>query len=318
MKTVVSGGTGFLGRAVVQALGRLGVEAIPLGRRDGDLQELETARRLLGSADLVVHLAATVGGVGYLKSNKTHAYYQNLTLGSNVIDVCRNGNARRLVIIGTPCSYPADAALPLVEGAIFTGLAAGDTGPYGLAKATVTYLANRLLPASGKDVVTLIPANLYGPGDNYEENRSHVVASLIRKAIVNARTGTGRLDVWGDGSATRDFLHVDDAAGAIARAATAGEPFGGEIFNLASGVETSMRESAGVVAAAVDPKMKLVFDPEKPCGVPRRVMSIAKAAERLDYRPRIALADGIRGTVEAIDRDGLWREWLPAAAARAA
>lgn len=318
MKIVVTGGTGFLGRAVVEWLQKLGASPVVLGRRDGDLNDSATARRLLGDADLVIHLAATVGGVGFLKSNKTSTYYENLTLGLNVIDACRSGEAGRLVLVGTPCSYPAESSLPLVEGAIFQGLPVGDTGPYGLAKATVSHLANHMLLPEKRDVVTLIPANLYGPGDNFEPARSHVVASLVRKAVVNARQGTGFFDVWGDGSATRDFLHVEDAAEAIAGAALAKPPFRGETFNLASGEETSMKQLAEVIVAAVDPGMTIVFDPDKPCGVTRRVMSIARAEARLGFRPRIALDDGIRDTVHWIDRTGLWREWLPVPVRRAA
>jgi len=318
MKAVVTGGRGFLGSAVVQSLEALGVSPIALGRRDGDLKELTVAARLLGDADLVIHLAATVGGVGFLKDNKTAAYYDNLTIGCNVIQACLNGRASRLVIIGTPCSYPPEAALPLVEEAIATGLAAGDTGPYGLAKASVSRLASHLLLPSGKDVVTLVPANLYGPGDNFDPACSHVVGSLVRRAVVSARTGSGCLEVWGDGTATRDFLHVRDAACAIAAASLSPDPFGGDVFNLASGRETSIRELGEAIAAAADPQMKIQFDPKKPCGVRRRVMSIAKAAIRLNFRPRTAFSDGIRETIAWVNETELWKSWLDPSSRRAA
>jgi GDP-L-fucose synthase len=318
MNIVVTGGTGFLGQAVVESLQKQGLSPVALGRSDGDLNDFETARRLLGDADLVLHLAATVGGVGFLKSNKTSTYYENLTLGYNVIDACRAGRVGRLMLIGTPCSYPAESSLPLVEDSIFEGLPVGDTGPYGLAKATVSHLANHLLLPGGRDVVTLIPANLYGPGDNFEPSRSHVVASLVRKAVVNARQGTGYFDVWGDGSATRDFLHVEDAAEAIAAAAVDSSPFRGETFNLASGEETSMAQLAEVIVAAVDPGMTIVFDPDKPCGVSRRMMSIARSGARLGFRPQIALEDGIRDTVRWINETELWKDWLPRSVRRAA
>ncbi|MBI3866512.1 MAG: NAD-dependent epimerase/dehydratase family protein [Planctomycetia bacterium] len=318
MKTIVTGGTGFLGRAVVESLEYLGASPVALGRSDGDLKDLATARRLVADADLVIHLAATVGGVGFLKSNKTSAYYENLTLGFNVIEACRSGDVRRLVLIGTPCSYPAESPLPLQEGAIFDGLPVGDTGPYGLAKASVSHLANHLLLPCGKDVATFIPANLYGPRDNFEPARSHVVASLVRKAVVNSRQGTGYFEVWGDGSATRDFLHVDDAAETIAQAVLSETPFHGETFNLASGEETSMKVLSEIIAEAVDPAMTVVFDPEKPCGVTRRMMSIDKARVRLGFRPRIALSDGIRDTVRWIERTDVWKSWLPARVRKAA
>ena len=196
MRLVITGASGVLGKPVCEAFREQGVAAVELGSRTGDLRDASTATRLLEDADVVVHLAAKVGGVDYLRRNGVTAYYDNISMGMNVVQACLAGRARRLVLIGTPCSYPVDAPLPLTETDVYSGLASGDTGPYGLAKATVSHVANQLLIARGKDVVTLIPGNLYGPGDNFELDRSHVVAALLRRAVVAARRGpqaTGRL-----------------------------------------------------------------------------------------------------------------------------
>ena len=240
------------------------------------------------------------------------AYYDNFAMGANVVAACLTGNARRLILVGTACSYPATASLPLDEKDMDRGLATGDTGAYGLAKATVSRLANGLLLAHGKEVVTLIPTNLYGPGDNFDVDRSHVVAALLRKAIVAAFQERREIDVWGDGTATRDLLHVRDAAGAITRVALSAQHLSGETINLGSGQETTMRELAEVVVGAVDPSMSVVFDASKPTGVQRRVMSIVKAQRLFGFQPSILLAAGIEETVGWICREKIWNDWLPA------
>jgi GDP-L-fucose synthase len=312
MKLVVTGARGVLGKQVCDALGPRDVEVVGIGRQDGDLLDPAAAVGLLADADVVVHLAAKVGGVDFLKRNTVSAYYDNISIGMNLVHACLHGKARRLVLIGTACSYPRAATLPLREEDLYCGLASGDTGGYGLAKATVSHVANQLLGAGGKEVVTLIPTNLYGPGDNFEVERSHVVASLLRKAIVASKQGHKSLEVWGDGTATRDLLHYRDAARAIAHVAVATGQHAGETINLGSGQETTIREIAQLIVAAVDPAMSVVFDPTKPAGVPRRVMSIAKAQSRIGFHPSIPLAEGIDETVAWIEAQQVWKDWVRA------
>lgn len=168
-----------------------------------------------------------------------------------------------------------------------------------------------MLGAAGKEVVTLIPTNLYGPADNFDVERSHVVASLLRKAVVASKQGHKSLEVWGDGTATRDLLHYRDAARAIAQVAVATGQHAGDTINLASGQETTVRQLAELIVAAVDPSMAVVFDPTKPAGVPRRVMSIAKARSKIGFYPSIPLSKGIHETVAWIETQQVWKDWLP-------
>ncbi len=310
MRIVVTGARGVLGQHVCGALAGRNVEVVGLGRAAGDLRDAAAAADILADANVVVHLAATVGGVDFLKRNAVETFYGNLSMGMNVVQACLRGKARRLVLIGTACSYPRCATLPLCEDDIYSGLATGDTGPYGLAKAAVSHTANQLLPAHGKEVVTLIPTNLYGPGDNFDVQRSHVMASLLRKAVLASKQGHASLEVWGDGTATRDMLHVRDAAWAIAQVAVSTDRFSGETINLGSGQETTIREVAELVVAAVNPAMRVTFDSTKPTGVQRRVLSIAKAQARLGFRPSISLPNGIEETVAWIHAEQIWKDWL--------
>lgn len=198
---------------------------------------------------------------------------------------------------GTPCAYSGDVPLPLEEGALVEGVPSGDTGSYGYAKLAASLAADTILGMAGRDTVTVIPANLYGPGDAFDADRGHVVAALVRKALLAAADGQATFDVWGDGNATRDFVYVGDVADAIASITVAADPFGGAAFNLASGRETSIREIAEAVARAVGGGIRPRFLPDKPVGYSRRVMSIDRAAATFGYRPATSLDEGLARTV---------------------
>lgn len=307
----VTGARGFLGRHVVKAVERRGLRVRSLGRHDGDLRDPTIAERLLAGADTVIHLAADVGGVGYLKSCPGRAFHDNYTLGLNVVRAAIRGGVRRLVLAGTPCSYAGDAELPLTEADLLHGVPAGDTSTYGYAKLATSLAAATLCPALGDtDTVTVIPSNLYGPGDAFDETRGHVVAALIRKAVLAAELGHDSFDVWGDGSATRDFVYVTDVAKGIAAVAASRERFDGTMLNLGSGRETSIREIASIVAAAAGSNLRPRFLADKPVGYTRRVMSVAQAAERLGYVASTGLVEGIRKTVEWLRASGTVATWL--------
>jgi len=309
---VVTGARGFLGRHVVKSLQRRGLPVRPLGRQDGDLRDPDTAQRLLAGAETIVHLAADVGGVGYLRSCPGRAFHDNLILGLNVIRAATHGGAKRLVLAGTPCAYSGDAPLPLVEDSLLDGVPSGDTGTYGYAKLATSLAAATLCAGLPTDTVTVIPSNLYGPGDSFDETRGHVVAALIRKALVAAESGQGSFEVWGDGSATRDFVYVTDVAEGIATVVTHPERFDGAMFNLGSGRETSIREIATIVAAAAGPGIRPRFLADKPVGYSRRVMSVEQAVERLDYVAATGLADGIRQTIAWLHASGQIAAWVAA------
>lgn len=310
---LVTGAHGFLGRHVVASLKRRRLAVRPVGRADGDLLDPATVERLMAGAGTVVHLAADVGGVGYLRSCPDRAFHVNYALGLNVIRAALRGNVSRLVLAGTPCSYAGDSPLPLTEQALLEGVPSGDTGTYGYAKLATSLAAATLCAGIRPDVVTVIPSNLYGPGDHFDEQRGHVVAALIRKAVLAAELGQPAFEVWGDGSATRDFVFVTDVADGIAHVVTAEQTFAGATFNLGSGRETSIREIATIVAAAAGGGVQPRFSADKPVGYTRRVMSVAHAADRLGYAASTSLPVGIRKTIDWLRASGEVAAWVAAA-----
>lgn len=312
MNIVVTGGRGFLGGHVAAALQGGGATPRLLGRQEGDLRDLETATRLLADAEVIVHLAADVGGVAYLGARSAAAFHANHQLGLNVIAGACRGLCRRLVLVGSPCSYAADSPLPLAESDLALGIPSGDTGSYGFAKLAVSAAAEVLCASAGVEVVTAIPSNLYGPGDHYETSRSHVVASLVRRAVTAAATGQPKFEVWGNGAATRDFVYAKDVADAIASIVMSDRRFAGETFNLGSGVETSIREMAELIGTAVGGGVRPWFNPAGPVGYTHRVMSIESARAAFGYSPKTALPEGLAHTLAWIRGRGLDQDWIMA------
>lgn len=310
MRVFVTGARGFLGRHVVESLRSRGVAVRELGRQEGDLRDPAVAAHLLAGADTIVHLAADVGGVGYLKSCPGRAFHDNFRLGLNVIRAASEHRVRRLVLAGSPCSYSGDVPLPLREEFLDDGVPSGDTGTYGYAKMATSLAAKDWCGMHGVDTVTVIPSNLYGPGDRFEQDRGHVVAALLRKALVARASGEKSFDVWGDGSATRDFVYVTDVAEGIASIAISEDNFDGEIFNLGSGRETPIREIAEVISRECGPNLRPEFLADKPVGYTRRVMSVEKAAAAIGYRAATGLEEGIRTTVRWLTHNAFVDAWM--------
>ena len=315
MKVFVTGARGFLGRHVVESLRSRGVAVRELGRPEGDLRDPAIASHLLAGADTIVHLAADVGGVGYLKSCPGRAFHDNFRLGLNVIKAACEHRVKRLILAGSPCAYSGDVPLPLREEFLDDGVPSGDTGTYGYAKMATSLAAKEWCGMHGVDTVTVIPSNLYGPGDRFEQDRGHVVAALLRKALLARAAGRPSFDVWGDGSATRDFVYVTDVAEGIASVVVSDDSFDGEIFNLGSGRETSIHEIAGVIARECGPNLWPEFLADKPVGYTRRVMSIEKAAAAIGYHAATGLEEGIRTTVRWLSHNGFVDAWLAEAPA---
>jgi GDP-L-fucose synthase len=310
MRIVITGGKGFLGTAVSRELAAQGAEVRSLGRADGDLSHPLVCNNLVADADVVVHLAADVGGVGYLRSRPGQSFHSNLRLGLNVIQAAQHSGVKKLVMAGTPCAYSGDAELPLREQSLAEGVPSGDTGNYGFAKLVSSIVANHFCLKDGIDVATVIPSNLYGPGDNFDSDRGHVVAALIRKALIASEEGRDSFSVWGDGSATRDFIFVRDVARAVASVALSEDEHAGATYNFGSGVETSIRDIAHEVANAVGGGIQPHFESDKPVGYSRRVMSIDFARSELEYEPTTSLAEGLKETVQWLRATGAVEHWL--------
>jgi len=245
--------------------------------------------------DVVLHLAARVGGIG---ANQTHAgqfFYDNLMMGTQLMEVGRRQGLEKFVAVGTICSYPKYTPVPFREEDLWAGYPEETNAPYGLAKKMMLVQAQAYRQQYGFNAVVLFPVNLYGPGDNFDIQTSHVIPALIRKCVEAKERGDGRVVLWGDGSPSREFLYVDDAARAIVLAA---EHYNGaEPVNLGTGLEITIQALARLVAEAVGFTGEIVWDTSKPNGQPRRCLEISRARQLFDFDATMAFTDGIRHTV---------------------
>ncbi|MCH2146759.1 MAG: NAD-dependent epimerase/dehydratase family protein [Phycisphaerales bacterium] len=295
---VVTGGKGFLGGFVCRAIEAKGGNAVAIGSKDYNLIDQSDVRKMYADLkpDIVIHLAAACGGIGANVENPARFLYENAMMGLMLLEEGRHNDLGKFVLISTTCSYPKDAPLPLCENDIWTGKPVGATGPYGMAKrllheACETYGRQYDLPC-----VVLVPANLYGPEDHFEEEKSHVIPAIIRRYVEAKDDGLKEVSNWGTGSPTREFLHVKDAAEAIALAAE--KDVSCEPMNLGTGVETSISELTTIIASAVGYEGEVVWDTSKPDGQPKRFLDVSRAKKRLGFEAKISLEDGIAETVE--------------------
>jgi GDP-L-fucose synthase len=294
---VVTGGRGFLGRHVCAELERQGGVVQPVGRRDYNLTEQAEVRRMLKelAPSVVVHAAAAVGGIGANVANPGFFLYANAIMGLALLEECRLQGIERFVLISSTCAYPKDAPLPLREDDLWSGAPVGATGPYGMAKRLLHEACATYSQQYGFSSAVLILSNLYGPHDNFDGSTSHVIPALIKR-YASAASGNNRPVInWGSGEATREFLHVSDAARAVALASTAN--VGVEPMNIGTGVETSIKDIAQYVQDAVGYTGPVEWDTSKPEGQPRRYLDVSRAKERLDFETNIPLKDGIVDTV---------------------
>tara|TARA_Y100000589_G_scaffold20775_1_gene17057 strand:- start:5648 stop:6592 length:945 start_codon:yes stop_codon:yes gene_type:complete len=297
-RVVVTGGRGFLGRYVCKAFEGRGAEVVALGSSDYDLTEQSEVRRLYQeqSPSVVVHLAAACGGIGANIENPARFLYENALMGLSLLEEGRRAGLDKLVLISTTCSYPKDAPLPLQEDSIWSGKPVGATGPYGMAKRLLHEACETYGRQYGLPCAVLVPANLYGPGDHFEEEKSHVIPAIIRRYVEAKDAGLESVSNWGTGTPTREFLHAADAAEAIALAAERDVPC--EPINLGTGVETSIADLTTMIAAAVGYEGEVAWDTSKPDGQPRRYLDVSRAREHLGFSAAIDLEAGLRETVD--------------------
>jgi GDP-L-fucose synthase len=297
MSVLVTGSYGFLGRHVVRRLRRDGYKVLEPLRQELDLLDEAGTLAYLRSyrPELVYHLAAVCGGIGANRAEPARFLRDNAVMGLHLLEACRLAEVGRVVMVGSTCSYPCHAPLPFREADLWAGYPEPTNAPYGVAKRLLLTAAQAYREQHGLHAVTLIPTNLYGPGDHVDLVRSHVIPAMIAKLHAATVSGTRQVDLWGDGSPTRDFLYVEDCAAALVRAATrydAPEP-----VNLGSGREVSMHDLAELLAQLLSYQGELRWDPSQPNGQPRRCLDTSRARELLGWEAQTGLEDGLQRTV---------------------
>jgi len=293
VRTLVTGGGGFLGSRVVERLRAEGSELFVARRGDYDLTSADDAARLFADSrpERVVHLAAEVGGIGANRANPGRYWYANVLMGSHVLEQSRIAGVRKLVLVGTVCAYPSNTPVPFREDELWNGYPEETNAAYGIAKKTLLVGAQAYRAQYGLNAIYLLPANLYGPGDDFDLETGHVVAHLIRKLV----EGGDEAVLWGDGSPTREFLYVDDAAEAIVLALDRYD--GAEPVNVGSGEEISIRGLAALVAELTGFAGELRWDTSKPNGQPRRKLDTSRAEAVLGFRAQTPLREGLERTI---------------------
>jgi GDP-L-fucose synthase len=297
MRTLVTGGAGFLGSHLVELIRRDGIDPFVPRRRDYDLTSMAEAERLFDDAkpELVIHLAAVAGGIGANRAAPGWFWYANTMIGAHVLEQSRLHRVEKLVMLGTICSYPKFASVPFREDDLWNGYPEETNAPYGVAKKAQLVGAQAYREQYGLTSIYLLPANLYGPRDNFDLETGHVIAHLIRKMLEAQERGDGEIVVWGDGSPTREFLYVEDAAEGIRLAAERYD--GPEPVNLGTGDEISIRELAELVAELTEFEGELVWDTSKPNGQPRRRLDTSRAEQLFGFRAHTPLREGVARTV---------------------
>lgn len=296
---LVTGGSGFLGQAVLAALGRRPVGRVSApGSDDFDLRRVEAVDAMFDelAPDLVVHLAARVGGIGANMARPGELYLDNLLMGTYVLDSARRHDTAKTVMIGTICSYPKHTPVPFSEDSLWHGYPEETNAPYGVAKlAQLTQLqANRA--EYGQSAIYLLPTNLYGPGDKFHPAVSHVIPALIKKCVDAVESGARHIDVWGTGSASREFLFVDDAAEGIVLATERYD--GAEPVNLGTDEEMPIKDLVGIICELVGFDGEVRWDTSKPDGQPRRRVDPGRARESFGFEARVPFRDGLQRTIE--------------------
>jgi len=297
-RVVVTGGAGFLGRAVVARLRESGVTDVVVPRSaDYDLRERDAVRRLLADArpEVVIHLAAVVGGIGANRANPGRFFYENAIMGIELMEQSRLAGVAKFVGVGTVCSYPKFTPVPFREDDIWNGYPEETNAPYGLAKKMLLVQGQAYRAQYGFDAIHLVPVNLYGPGDNFDPASSHVIPALIRKCLEARDRGDAFVEVWGTGAASREFLYVDDAAEGIALATERYD--GDEPVNLGVGHEITIRELVETIARLSGFEGEIRWDATKPDGQPRRALDTSRARERFGFVAHTSFDDGLRRTI---------------------
>jgi GDP-L-fucose synthase len=298
-RVLVTGGGGFVGSHLVRRLCAIGCASLAAPRKaDYDLRELDAVIRLYQDTKptLVIHLASVVGGIGANRARPAEFFYDNLVMGTQLLDQAWRFGVPKFVAIGTVCAYPKFAAVPFREDDLWNGYPEETNAPYGLAKKMLLVQSQAYRQQYGYNSIFLLPVNLYGPGDNFDPGTSHVIPALIKKCVEAVEQGADRIEVWGDGTPTREFLYVEDVVDAILLAS---ERYDSSApVNVGSGEEISIADLTRTVAAVAGFKGRIEFDTSKPNGQPRRKLDTSRAREQFGFESNTTFAEGLKRTVD--------------------
>jgi GDP-L-fucose synthase len=298
-RILITGGAGFLGRNVVNELTRLGCKHLSVFRSaEYDLRKPADTVRLFRDTrpQVVVHLAAVVGGIGANRANPGRFLYDNLMMGVELIEQARLHDVEKIVILGTVCAYPKFTPVPFHEEDLWNGYPEETNAPYGLAKKMLLVQAQAYRQQYGLNAIYLLPVNLYGPGDSFDPEKSHVIPALIKKCFDAIQTGADHIEVWGTGAASREFLYVEDCARAIVQATQHYDK--PDPVNLGAGREISIRELVELICELSGFRGEIRWDPSKPDGQPRRCLDVSKAEHEFGFRAQTDFREGLRQTIE--------------------
>jgi GDP-L-fucose synthase len=297
-KIAITGGKGFLGRYVAKQFTEKGYAVVPLSSTDYNLMVPSQAMEMYQdiNPDAVIHLAASVGGIGANRKNPGVYFHENMTMGMNIIEAGREYGVEKIVLAGTVCSYPKHTPVPFTEESLWDGYPEETNAPYGIAKKALLVMAQAYREQYGLNSIFLMPVNLYGPNDNFDPSSSHVIPALIKKVVDAKRSNAKAIELWGTGEASREFLYVEDAARAIVAATEQYD--GAEPVNIGAGQEIKICDLAEIIAEVAEWEGGFVYDSTKPDGQPRRCLNTEKAKKHFGFEARIDLCTGLSKTIE--------------------
>jgi GDP-L-fucose synthase len=298
-RIVVTGGGGFLGKHLIARLEKTGCHNIFVpAHSEYDLTKLDAIERMFDAfqPELLIHLAAAVGGIGANRANPGRFFYENAIMGIQLIEAARRHGVEKTVVLGTICAYPKFTPVPFREEDLWNGYPEETNAPYGIAKKALLVQCQSYREQYGTNAIFVLPVNLYGPGDNFDLNTSHVIPALIRKCLEAVKAGRSEIVLWGDGSPTREFLYVEDAAEGVVQATERYDK--GDPVNLGSGMEISIRDLATAIAKMTGFTGQIIWDANQPNGQPRRRLDVSRAEKEFGFRAATPLNEGLRKTID--------------------